>query len=293
MNLARYGQESQMKLTLSLLSLAIVATSIASPGSNWIVATMPPPIIESYFWDYTEGQSVGSNIRQASVSGNTTNRIHDFDFASNGLLYGAGKFGNAQTNQFTEGVYLVNQGSGLMSQIATIGLMSEGDMSYDPLMNRIVVIGKGAGVTSAYQVDLNNMNAVSTLWTSTSFDDVSGVAFDSSGNGFLVDSHGNTGGIAELYSFTNGGATSVGSLGVGLGPALGMDFDGNDQLHLLGISGNLYHVSGLSTTLVNNISNPLGHQYNGLAYSPVPEPSTMALLGIAGIGFLRRRKRVG
>lgn len=290
--LAPEGQESQMKLTLSLLALAIVATSIASPGSNWIVATMPAPVIESYFWDYTEGQSVVTNMRQSSVSGNTTNRIHDLDFGNNGALYAAGKFGNAQTNQFTEGVYLVNQGSGLMSQIATIGLMAEGDMSYDPLLNRIVVIGKGAGITSAYQVDLNNMNAVSTLWTSTSFDDVSGVAFDSMGNGFLVDSHGNTGGIAELYSFNNVGATSVGSLGVGLGPALGMDFDGNDQLHLVGISGNLYHVNGLSATFVENISNPFGHQYTGLAYSPVPEPSTMALLGIAGIGFLRRRKKI-
>jgi len=273
--------------------LPSAAPSIASPGSRWIAATQPPPFSESYFWASTEGQSVVTNVRQSSVSGNTTNRIHDFDFGNNGLLYAAGKFGSTQTNQYSEGVYLVNQGSGLMSQIASIGLMAEGDMSYDPLLNRIVVIGKGSGITSAYQVDLNNMNAVSTLWTSTSFDDISGVAFDSMGNGFMVDSHGNTGGIAELYSFNNGGASSVGSLGIGLGPALGMDFDGNDQLHLLGISGNLYHVNGLTPTLVDSVSNPLGHQYTGLAYSPVPEPSTMALLGIAGIGFLRRRKRVG
>ncbi|MEQ1823502.1 MAG: PEP-CTERM sorting domain-containing protein [Fimbriimonadaceae bacterium] len=281
-----------MKLTLSILSLAIIATTFASPGSNWIVATQPAPVIQSYFWDYTEGQSVVTNMRQSSVSGNTTNRIHDLDYGTNGTLYAAGKFGNAQTNQFFEGAYIVNPGTGLMSQIASFGLMAEGDMSFDPLLNRLVVIGKGAGITSAYQVDLANANAVSTLWTSTAFDDVSGVAFDSLGNGFLVDSHVNTGGVSELFSFNNSGANSIGSLGIGLGPALGMDFDGNDQLHLLGISGNLYHVNGLSPALVDNISNPLGHQYTGLAYAPVPEPSTMAALAVAGIGFLRRRRRV-
>lgn len=279
-----------MKLTLSILALGAIGACQASPGSNWIVATMPAPVIESYLWDYTEGSSSVVNMRQASVSGNTTNRIHDYDFGSNGVLYAAGKYGNAQTNTFFEGVYTVNPLTGMASQIASIGLMAEGDMGYDPVLNRIVVIGKGAGITSAYQVDLNNSNAVSTLWTSTAFDDVSGVAFDSTGNGFLVDSHVNTGGIGELYSFNNGGASSIGSLGTGFGAAMGMDFDANDQLHLLGIGGNLYHVNGLSTSYVETISNPFGHQYTGLAYAPVPEPSTLALFGLAGLGFLRRRR---
>lgn len=280
-----------MKLTLSILTFSAIAACQASPGSNWIVATMPAPVIESYFWDYTEGTSSVVNMRQASVSGNTTNRIHDYDFGNNGTLYAAGKYGNAQTNQFFEGVYTVNPLTGMATQIASIGLMAEGDMGYDPALNRIVVIGKGAGITSAYQVDLNSPGyAVSTLWTSTAFDDVSGVAFDSAGNGFLVDSHGNTGGIGELYSFNNGGATSIGSLGTGFGPALGMDFDANDQLHLLGIGGNLFHVSGTTTSFVGTISNSLGHQYTGLAYSPVPEPTTLALFGLAGIGLIRRRR---
>lgn len=282
-----------VKLALCILSLAVVATSIASSGSSWIVATQPAPVVESYFWDYTEAQSTVTNMRQSSVSGNTTNRIHDFDFGNNGILYGAGKFGSTQTNQYFEGAYIVNPGSGQMTQIASIGLMAEGDMSFDPLMNRLVVIGNGAGITSAYQVDLANLNAVSTLWTSTAFDDVSGVAFDSSGNGFIVDSHVNTGGQAELFSFSNSGATSVGSLGINLGGALGMDFDANNQLHLLGLSGNLYHVNGLTPTLVDTISNPLGHQYTGLAYSPVPEPASMIALGVGGlclISICRRRK---
>ena len=282
-----------VKLALCLLSLTAVATSMASTGSNWLVVAWPAPVVESYIWDYTEGTSIATNMRQASVSGNTTTRIHDLDFGSNGILYGAGKYGSTQTNQYFEGAYIVNQGSGQMSQIASIGLMAEADMSFDPLLNRLVVIGRGAGITTAYQVDLANANAVSTLWTSSAFDDVSGVAFDSSGNGFLVDSHGNTGGVAELYSFNNAGATSIGSFGISLGGLLGMDFDANNQLHLLGLNGNLYHVNGLSTALVDTVANPLGHLYTGLAYSPVPEPASLIALGVGGlclISICRRRK---
>lgn len=258
----------------------------ASTGDQWRVVSWPQPVVESYMRDYTEPGSVTSNRRPFTVNGAFFDgRVHDVDFDSAGNLYATTTFND-------NGVYRVADATGAMTRIATVAGVPEGDMGYDPANNRLVIVSTLFGIARATAVDLSNFN-VSTLWTTTGYDNLDGIAFDSLGNGYVAGNQANGNGVVELFRFGNSGLTPLGPInggGFGVGATMGMDFNAMDELHILSSGGFLYHVDTnfLTASFVDVVVNPDGHHYTGLAY--IPAPGSLGLLSLAGLIAARRRR---
>ncbi len=273
----------------ALVVCAITGTAGLAHGSvsdNWRVVSWPQPVVESYLRDYVEGSGVTTNRRPFTINGNFFDgRVHDIDFDSAGNLYATSTFND-------NGVYRVIEATGAMTRIATVPGLPEGDMGYDPANNRLVVVSTLFGTASATAINLSNMQ-VTTLWTTTGYDNLDGIAFDSQGNGFVAGNLANGSGVVSLLQFTNSGLNSLGPLNggaFGVGATMGMDFNANDQLHILSSGGALYHVDTalLTANFVDVAPNGDGHHYTGLAF--VPSPGTLGLLSAAGLVALRRRR---
>lgn len=269
-------------------ALVLATPSQAAGGENWRVVTQKFGTLEQYLRDYVEGSGVATNSRGLQVGGNWVNGLmHDVDFDNAGNEYAMATF---QDN----GIYKVNDATGACSQIATIGGMPEGDLTYNPVNNKLYAAGTLAGTSTVFEIDLNNNNQVSTYCTGTGWDDISGLACDSLGNMFALATNANGSGIPDILKVTGTGFTNMGTLGVGTGVIAGMDYDIHDTLYVVTGSGSLYTFNPNSPNNVNFvdfIANPDGQPYTGLA-AVTPEPCSMIGLGVAAVGLIARRRKV-
>ena len=105
----------------------------------------------------------------------------------------------------------------------------------------------------------------------------SGLAFDRNGNLFEADENSN-----NIYEFTPGGSRTTYASGLSGPCCLAFDSNGNlfetDQS-----SGHIFkfNTSGNRTPFASGLIVP-----EGLAFAPVPEPSTLVLLGISATSLL-------
>jgi DNA-binding beta-propeller fold protein YncE len=108
------------------------------------------------------------------------------------------------------------------------------------------------------------------------------LAFDTSGNLYATDdNHGN------LFKFTsNASETEIAS---GLGNPTGVAVNSAGDVFVVENSGNkIDEFTPTGSTYTESTFASLGNP-NGLAFQPVPEPSTLALLLIGSIAFFNRR----
>lgn len=119
------------------------------------------------------------------------------------------------------------------------------------------------------------------------------IAIDSQGNMYAHDI-----GTDSLYSVdkSSGAATLIGPTGFAAGFAQGMDFDwATDTLYAhIYISGGVAHwasfdlTTGAATSLLDTSS--WNSELEIAIASPIPEPGSLAVLGLGGLGLLRRRR---
>ena len=263
----------------SLLALQM-ATS-AARAQQWYISDTSFDL-----WNYTQGSGSAVNPRAISPIVNPSSTIAGIAISpTNGKLYALTTFGD-------NALYTVNPTTGATTDVGPTGLTSivEGDISFDPTTGILY----GATNLSGHQLfTLNTTTGAATdVGSMTGSDDPSGLAFDSSGQLWMVDTHINTGGVPSLSKVnkTNGAIESTVSLGLDLNDAvLGASFDPlNGQLYMADDAG-FYQIN--TTTGLTTEVDTTGVNATGLAFVPVPEPTVAGLLVVSGASMLLRRRR--
>lgn len=277
-----------MKAPTVIAFAAFVASgSFAATGDQWRVGGWANGGLGTdRLMDYVEGSGVATNPRAYTLNNNSlSGLVHGLDYGQNGVLYAAATFND-------NGIYTVSESNGALTQIATIGTNAEGDMTYDPVGNRLLV-SEGPFSKDIWQVDLNNNNAVSVWYTATGYDDIQGLAADSSGGIWALHTKINSNNVSELLKWNGSGFTSYGALSASMGVNAGMDFDQNGTLYMLSNSGSLYQCTTTFgnpvLTQVDFVNNGQGIGYTALA--AVPEPASFLILGCGAVSILAKRRR--
>jgi len=234
------------------------------------------------------------NLYAANSGNNTIERFTPGGvgsvFASTGLSFPTGLAFDAAGN-----LYVANTNSntiekftpgGVGSLFASIGGPNHpGGLAVDAAGNLYVAVGNGGDPGTVEKFTPGGVGSVfASLGTPVT--NLAGLAFDSAGNLF-VSLNNNT-----IERFTPGGLGSV-FASTGLNEPYGMAFDAAGNLYMANLNDNTierFTSGGVGSVFTTNVSTPLGL---AVRESTVPEPSTLVLmvlggLGIAGWGLLRR-----
>lgn len=180
--------------------------------------------------------------------------------------------------------------------------------SYDPAVTAIVMHGIEIDDSTGqlYGISIHNTGtfysinkttgAATAIGTATGTASFQNLGYNSDTDTMYMTSGGRTGGIADALHTINratGAVTDIGPLGaVSTNPnGLAYNFD-NDTMYLVDNSAdNLFSIN-LATGAATVVGSTGAGNLLGLAYvNPVPEPATMAILGLGIVALMKRRPR--
>ena len=258
----------------ALIALATMAVSSHALAQDWIINNL-----QSGVYGYSQGSGAALLITS------TPPTMVGIEFGGDGVLYGISSFLGIN-------LYSIDLNTGISTVIGSTGLSQifEGDMAYDATTNRMFGNYGNPTTNSIYTIDLNT--GLATVIGSSAEDDISGLAFDSSGRMWGVDTNTNGSDIIDLVEIdkTNGDILSRVSLGVEInGPLLGLDFNPfTNELFMAMDNGNFYSIDtangSASLVDIHGVMNA-----SGLAFV-VPTPGSLSMLAIAGLCGTRRRR---
>jgi DNA-binding beta-propeller fold protein YncE len=230
------------------------------------------------------------------------NSLVGIAFSPGGTLYGLTTFAGTPT---ANALFTIDPMTGTSNLVGTTGLahVFEGDLGFDPTSGILYGLQDvpSAGVRDLFTINTNTGLAAVIGNVNAPASDLSALAFDSSGNLFVIDTANS---LLMHLNKSNAGILTTVSLNTSLGETAGSAFDpltgtlfvadggtgGTKKLYTLDTgTGILTQVGGTST--------PDGMA--GLSFQPnatsVPEPSTMVVmvsggLGLAGAWWRKRRR---
>jgi hypothetical protein len=270
-------------IALSLLTVAF--TGNFAQARPWLITDQA-----EHLFDFNDSAPPATNQRTINVA-ETATMIVGIDFSPSQELYG-------MTTHFVNPprLYRINPVTGAATLVGSTGLsiLTEGDIGFDPTTGQLY----GLFVGSTKQLmTINTTTGAATLIGPTGLDDPSGLAFDSSGNLWVLDTKTNppAGDNLTLHRInkTNGSviSTITTNLAASSMATLGMDFAPDGNLYVAAGNGTFYRLN-TTTGVFTNLGSHGVTGATGLAV--VPEPSTLALvavLPVLGIAWAWRRKR--
>jgi PEP-CTERM motif len=292
-----------MKLRFCILTATTLGISLLNSGSAG--AALIGNDYSGNLYDVNTATGAATNARSTGIS-----NLAGIAFSPGGILYGLG-ISTAGTNV---SLYTINPTTGSSTLVGTSApanfndAYGEGDIHFNPVtgtlygieysrfqnggsppvIQQLFTISTANGATSNF----NNLP----FFNNSGVVDYSGLTFDSTGKMYLLD----TASIDPFGHLETGSASPFSistdvKLSAALGSFAGMDFNpANGSLYVAdgGVSGgSLYRLNAATGGLTLVGSTGLAQGLAGLAFTPTPEPGTIALLGM-GFVFLALGRRI-
>ncbi len=220
------NRSSCIRVTAALVSLASILAA-TRPASAGLIGNDDK---SGTLYNVNPLTGAASDPRATGISG-----LVGIASSPGGVLYGLTSFGGGPT---PDALYRIDPMTGASSLVGATGLKSifEGDLGFDPTTGVLYgvqnVTSQGLGLFTIN----TDTGAVTMIGNVERFGDLSDIAFDKSGNLFLLDDDQN--GISNLLEVNKSNASILSTVRLSqtLGPVGGMTFDPN--------SGKLYVVNG-------------------------------------------------